>query len=344
MKRREFLMRSIGLAGAALLPLRRAGAAAQSAEARAESVAGWRRRILAILGRGGLPIIDMQATYLSGTNIARMIGFMDRLDIAQIAFAPAHAPNGQPSLELHRRYPEYFIPTTNSGEFPRWWTNPQAFLDVVREDLRSERYYLMGEHEFRHYPSPEQVAAKRYDRDITIPIDGPAGQALFRLGEETGVAFQIHYDIEDDLLPPLEGMLARHPKARVIWCHLAMIRYPDRAKRYNAAYIEGLIERFPGLHFDLAVPPPNNIYRPSGARDSTLYAGGKLAEPWRALIDAHPERFLAASDYRLPIEARYPDNIGRQRDLILAALGERARHLVAYGNAWRMITGESWTS
>lgn len=327
-----------------MLPFRPRDARAEADDGRAGAIGGWRRRIRSILARGRLPIIDIEATHAPDTDIERMIGFMDRLDIAQIAFAPANAANGQPSVDLYRRHPEYFIPTTNSGEFPRWWNNPQAFLEVVRKDLQSGRYYLMGEHEFRHYPSPEQVNAGNRNRDISIAIDGPAGQGLFRLSEETGVAFQIHYEIEDRLLPALETMLARHPKARVIWCHLGMIRYPSNATAYNPDYILGLIERFPGLHFDLAVPPPANVYRPSGAHDSTLYARGKLAEPWRALIEAHPDRFLSASDYRPPVERAYPDTIGRQRDLILAGLSESARHLVAYGNAWRLITGESWTS
>ncbi len=66
----------------------------------------------------------------------------------------------------------------------------------------------MGEHEFRHYPSPEQVAARNTGRDISIDITGPAGQALFSLSEEFGVAFRIHYEIEDRLLVALEGTAA----------------------------------------------------------------------------------------------------------------------------------------
>ena len=164
----------------------------------------------------------------------------------------------------------------------------------------------MGEHEFRHLPSPEQVAAGRKDRDVTIDISGPAGRKLFQLSATYNTAFQIHYEIEDRLLPPLESMLARYPKAKVIWCHLAMIRHPDRAKKYGPAYVTSLIERFPGLHFDLAVPAANHVYKPTGAHDSTLYArNGALKPEWRAVIERHPQRFLAASDYRPPIEQKY---------------------------------------
>jgi hypothetical protein len=310
---------------------------------RQEAAAAWKRRLRSILDRGRLPIIDLQATYIEGlTNVPRMIEHMDELDVAQIAFAPANASNGVPSLDLHRKYPEHFIPTTNSGEFPRWWRDPLAFLSITRKDVASGGYFFMGEHEFRHYPSQEQVQLQRTDRDITIDIVGPAGHALFALSAEVGLAFQIHYEIEDRLLAPLELMLTTYPNAKVIWCHLGMIRYPDRAKRYNAAYVRGLIERFRGLHFDLAVPSPNSIYLPSGARHSTIFTNGQLDEEWRGLIDRYPDRFLSSSDYRPPVADEYPSQISRQRKLILEALSGPAQHLVAYGNAWRLITGAPW--
>lgn len=347
MNRRQFLLDATALTCSlpAMLSFGPAWAQAGDAPFRQQAIAAWKRRVGSMLDRGRLPIIDLQATYVEGmTNVPRMIEYMNELDVAQIAFAAANAPTGAQSLELHRKYPEHFIPTTNSGEFPRWWRDPLAFLAVTRKDLESGSYFFMGEHEFRHYPSPEQVQARRTDRDITIDITGPAGDALFALSAETGVAFQIHYEIEDRLMAPLEAILERHPKARVIWCHLAMIRYPDRARRYNAAYVGGLIQRFPGLHFDLAVPAPNAIYQPSGARHSTLFTNGQLDGEWKALMEKHPERFLASSDYRPPVADEYPGQMTRQRRLILDALSERTRHLVAYGNAWRLITGTPWSA
>lgn len=331
---------------AASLCLPRANRAfAKDGPSRQESIAAWRRRVQSMLERRRLPIIDLQATYVADrTNLSRVMGFMEEVDVAQIAFAVAAQPNGGLSVDLHRRHPEYFIPTTNSGEFQRWWKDPVAFLFVAREDLKTGAYFFMGEHEFRHYPSPEQVEAKQFFRDITVPLDGPAGHALFQLSEEFGIGFQIHYDIEDVLLPALESMLARYPKALVIWCHLAMIRYPDRTEKYSPDYVRSLIERFPGLHFDLAVPPPWYVYPPSGHRDSTLFhRSGRITNDWLALLEKYPERFLSASDYRPAVEDKYVPYVSNvQRKLILDVLSERARHLVAYANAWRIITGEAW--
>jgi len=345
MNRRTFLRNATGLTYllAALTGPRATADQESPSLARPEYISAWRRRINSILDRGRLPIIDMEATYIEGTtSLSRMIDYMNTLDVAQIAFAAANAQTSQPSLDLYLKYPEYFIPTTNSGEFPRWWRDPAAFLDGIGNDLKSGDYVLMGEHEFRHYPSPEQVHANNRSRDISIDIGGPAGQALFSISEESGVAFQIHYEIEDALLGPLETMLERYPRAKVIWCHLGMIRYPNRASRYSPQYVDQLIGRFPGLHFDLAVPGPGNVYRPSGAEDSTIYKNGQLADAWKALLEKHPDRFIAASDYRPPVEQDYPQLIGRQRSLILDALSEPTQHQIAYGNAWRLITGRSW--
>jgi Amidohydrolase len=343
MNRREFLANAASAALA--LPGFVPAVAKAQGDARAHAIGGWKKRIKEILGRGKLPIIDSQATYVAGkTNVSFMIAQMRRLDVAQIAFAAANAPNSGPSLALHRKHPEFFIPTTNSGEFKRWPKNPGQFLAGIERDLKSGVYYFMGEHEFRHLPSPEQVAAGRRDRDVTIDISGTAGRKLFQLSATYDTAFQIHYEIEDRLLPPLESMLARYPKAKVIWCHLAMIRNPDRAKKYGPAYVASLIARFPGLHFDLAVPAANHVYKPTGAHDSTLYArNGALKPEWRAVIERHPQHFLAASDYRPPIEQKYPENIGRQRK-ILSQLSPAARQLVAFGNAWRLITGTAWVA
>lgn len=333
------------------------GAGAQ--EARSSTVAAWRRRVQAMLDRGRLPLIDLQATYISeasaqanpgiaragnkATDVAQMVRWMDELDIALLAFAPAFAPSGEPSLALHREYPDRFIPTTNSGEFARWWNDPVAFVRQSAADLQTGDYFFMGEHEFRHYPSPEQVRAGQTARDITVDILGPGGQALFELSARTGVAFQIHYEIEDKLLPPLEAMLQAHLKARVIWCHLGQVRYPERNTRYGPACVRGLIERFEHLHFDLAVARASFVYTPSGARDSTLFGtDGQVTPAWKQLIEDHPQRFLAASDYRPAVEKNYPQQIGHQRQDILAVFTPATQRKLAFENAWRLLTGSDW--
>jgi len=319
--------------------------------ARETLLAAWRGRIRSILAKHIVPIIDTEATYNRAIDINYFVGQMDQVGIAQVCFAPHGSLGSAYSLRLHREYPAHIVPTTMDGSSPHWYHNTEDFVAQTRRDLATRDFFLMGEFEIRHYPSHAQVLARQWDRDVTVPIDSPAVHKLFQLAIDTGIAFQIHYEIEDALLRPLESMLERYPRANVIWCHLGQIRFPDRSTKYGPAYVRSLIERFPNLHFDLGHTAPGHRYPGNGQYDQTIYQrtgvppyGGVLQAEWKLLIEDHPERFVAASDTDA---GRYRDlaaKIVRMRNVVLDHLSLRARDLVAYQNAWRLLSGEPWQS
>jgi hypothetical protein len=324
---------------------------ARSAKTREESLGLWRDRIRSMLAKDVLPIIDPQATYNRAIDPAYMVDQMDQLGVAQICFAPHGSLGSEHSLRLHREHPAYFIPTTTDGSSSHWYHDTDAFIAQTRKDLQTGSYFLMGEFEIRHYPSGAQVRAAQWDRDVAVPIDSPAMHKLFQLAIETGIAFQIHYEIEDGLLPPLESMLERYPGAKLIWCHLGQIRFPDRSKKYDVAYVRSLIERFPGLHFDLGHTGPRNVYPGSNQRDQTIYHwtgvppyGGVLHADWKALIEDRPDRFLVSSDIDAGRYRDFREKIVRLRSVVLDQLSPRARHFVAYQNVWRLLSGQPWQS
>jgi hypothetical protein len=318
---------------------------------REESIAAWRDRIHALLARRVLPIIDTEATYSRFYDLQFILREMEANGVAQIAFAPIYQKAGgsTDSLSLHERYPAFFIPTTSDGVTPDWWNHPEAFVEEIIAEVRSGKYFFMGEFEFRHYPSPMQYWSGRMDRDITVSLDRPAARKLFSFSQDSGTAFMIHYEIEDGLLPPLEAMLARYPGARVIWCHLGQVRYPRRTRHYGPSYVRSLIAKFPNLYFDLGLGGPGNMYPGSYERDQTIYEftgippyRGRLKPEWRAILEDFPERFLAATDIGPDRFRWFPDWIRRLRVLLLDELSERAKHLIAYQNAWRLITKGAW--
>jgi hypothetical protein len=97
-----------------------------------------------------------------------------------------------------------------------WTENSKEFLAETLKHAVSDGYPLLGEFEFRHYPSLRQLKRGKLFRDVVVPINGPLGQELFAFAETTGLPFEIHYEIEDALLPPLEEMLGRYPRAKVM--------------------------------------------------------------------------------------------------------------------------------
>lgn len=311
--------------------------------------AGYRERLKKILATGLLPYVDIESscnpTRVDFNVIAES---MDRLNIGLMALS-ADIGEGQfkkgvrfdnLSERLLAHYPDRFIPVGNGGQPPALTEAPDEFLGA--QEAEAKNMLLFGEYEFRHYPSPRQARRGDMDRDVRVAIDGPTGHRLFSLSEKTGLPFQIHYEVEDELLAPLEKMLEQYPKARVIWAHLAQIRYIERTSRYTPAYVEGLIKRFPNLYFDTAFGDSDSIYPLSNQRHARVWAGdGSLKAEWRDIIVAYPMRFLSALDLggdRLNRIAEYDQN---HRNF-LKHLPVETQHQVAYRSAWSLLFGEEF--
>lgn len=317
----------------------------------AELKAGYAQRLKNILATGTLPYIDIESSCSSSkVDMDAVAQNMARLNIGLMALS-ADIGRGQftkgvrfdsLSERLIASYPDRFIPIGNGGQPPTLTEASNEFFDAQEAAARDRKILLFGEYEFRHYPSPRQVKRGETDRDVHVPIDGPIGHRLFSLSEKTGLSFQIHYEVEDELLPPLEKMLEQYPKAKVIWCHLAQIRYLERASRYTPVYIDGLIKRFPNLYFDTAFADAASVYPPSNQRHSRVWGTfGGLKSEWRDLIVAHPVRFLSALDLgqdRIDRIAEYDQN---HRNF-LKQLPTETQHRVAYRNAWLLLFGEEF--
>ena len=313
----------------------------------AQRIAGWAERARSLLQRGILPIIDTEATYGGQIPTDSMVEQMDRHGVALVCFAPNFndpARGSRSSLALAKQHPDRFVPTTCDGTTGYWFRQQGPFLEVMQREARSGDFFLLGELEFRHYPSPAQYRARKFGRDIIIPIDGAWGHAVFQLSSETGLAFQIHYEPEDALLAPLEKMLEAYPGAKVIWCHAGQVRYPDRQSAYGPDYLRQTLSRHPNLFCDLALSEPGSRYPGSGAVHNTAQFGdGRLRPEWRRLLETHPDRFTIGSDVAPDRYDDFPTKIVQSRTL-LASLSRDTAARIAFQNAWRLLTRQEWTA
>ena len=305
--------------------------------------ANWRKRIEAIRAGGTLPIIDIESSFNSRKlDLRRLAETMDESGLALIAYSetPGSKAWTDAAARIVAADPWRFIPA-GDGANEVWSKAPEVFLAESRKHLVADGYPIMGEYEFRHYPSPREYQRGEMHRDVDIPINGPVGEALFAFAEESGLPFEIHYEIEDRLLPPLEAMLTKHPKAKVIWCHLAQTRYSQRSSIYGPDYVRKLIERHPNLYFDVAFGGPNSKYPASGEYHARVWDAnsGRVKQEWIDLIAQHPWRFLAAMDLggdRQDKAAEHAEKLRR----FLDNLPEGAREIVAYKAAWKLLFGE----
>lgn len=324
---------------------------ARTAHGIEELKAGYAARLKRILAAGNLPYIDIESSCNPNkVDIAAVARSLDELNIGLMALS-ADMTKGQFSKgmrydDLSERllaaYPDRFIPVGNGGQPPFITEAADEFFTAQETAAEKQPMLLLGEFEIRHYPSPRQVKRGELDRDVDIPIDGPVGHRLFALSEKLGIPCQLHYEIEDRLLAPLESMLERYPQAKVIWCHLAQVRYSERASRYSPDYVDGLIRRFPNLYFDTAFGDASSIYPLSHQRHARIWSTwGNLRDDWKGLIAANPARFLAALDLGGDRMEQIADYDRKHRDF-LGRLPAEVQHQVAYRNAWKLLFGEEF--
>jgi predicted TIM-barrel fold metal-dependent hydrolase len=330
---------------------------------KSEQIKIFEQRIRGMLEKNTLPIIDVEYHHGGKIDIERLISRMDENNVALTWLGPNERLGSEDSLRLNQKYPDRFVPTTVHGDGPLWHGSDKRFLENLRIDVRSGKYFAMGEFEARHYPSNTN------DRDVHMPVDSEAMQVVFALSSETGIPFLIHHEAEDVLFPELERMLAKYPKAKVVWCHVGRNRNSGTWKRFRKPDgVREMILKYPNLYFDLVQSKPGAIYQRTGHLDAIMYdfsgmaqkkeRGGKnssfgmmsdtsltvfsLDNEWKKLFEEFPDRFVIGSDINTGRFDTYDRVIDTFRSVVLKDLRKDVAEKIAFKNAWKLMTGADW--
>lgn len=352
MRRLEAEMKNWGALCAALVVfavLVLGGAVAARAQDmdRASLLRGYEARIRAALARGELPIIDVEHHWGGKIALPDLLAKMDRNGVV-LTWLGQNEKNGSAHVwGSVQKAPDRIVPVTIHGDGPRWHGQDPGLLAELAADVRSGRYFAMGEFEARHYVSSTN------DRDVHLPMESPGFEAVFQLSEETGLPFLVHHEAEDAMLPEMERMLARHPKAKVIWCHVGRNR--DSATWTVFPTPDGVrafLMRYPNLYFDLNQAKPGSRHRGTNQVDSVLYdidrtKGGdqpdaRLNPAWKRLLEEFPDRFLIGTDVNTKRFDGYDQVIQTFRLLVLNRLSQETAARIAWKNAWRFMAGQDW--
>lgn len=321
----------------------------QAPPERAALLEGYAAELRKVLARGVLPIIDVEHHWGGKLPLDALIRKMDTAGVALTWLGQNEKHGSAHALADAAAHPTRLVPATIHGDGPRWHGRDTTLLAELAVDVHTGRYFAMGEFEARHYISSTN------NRDVHLPVDSESFEAVMRLAEETGLPMLLHHEAEDALLPEVERMLERHPRARVIWCHVGRNR--DRATWTRLSTPEGVrdfLKRFPNLSFDLNQAPPGGTHRGTRQLDSVLFdnidpnKGGnnqpnaRLNTAWRELFEEQPERFLFGSDVNTGRFDNYERVAENFRWLILRSLSPEAGARIAYKNAWRFMSGQEW--
>lgn len=349
-----------------------AAEAAELAFSRAQLTMKWRVRIQTLLDQGKLALIDMESS-LQQQQVAEYIPealkTFDDLGIAMMSADGYQDPkDGRKGYRWSRYvqglvndHPSHFIPTANGGTNPNWFKQKGGkatdYIDQMEAEIRTGRYFSMGELEFRHYMSSSQCKQGRVDRNVDIALDGENGHRVFALSADTGVAFVIHLEPEPQALAALEEMLGAYPGARVIVAHFGQVRHPEVQDGFTPDLVRRLLATYANLYYDLATGHPNRPYKCAGADnalvlrgDTVLWSGAPghqsdvLQPAYQAILTDFSDRFVFATDYgggRRPLPQFLK---GKHENFmrIIRDLPKDAQHNIAYRNAWKLLTGKAW--
>lgn len=298
-------------------------------------------RIKKIEDSAQMPIIDVEFHCGKKIDLKALTARMDFNGIALTWLGPAESLGDEYSRQANQLFPDYFVPTIIHGDGKLWHGQDPGLLDKLTRDARTDQYFAMGEFEARHYVSDTN------DRDIHHLLTSESFQRIFQLSEEMNIPFLIHHEAEDAMLPEMEAMLQRYPKAKVIWCHVGRNRnYASWSRWMGTKTVRAFLEKYPNLYFDLVQSPPESS--PFGYRQCILYDingnAVRLNREWKQLFIDFPDRFVLGSDVNGGRWDQYDVVFGRFRNVVLNALPRTVAEKIAYQNAWRLMTGEQWQS
>lgn len=308
---------------------------------RSEQIAMFKKRLKEIIQKGILPIIDVEYHHGGKIENDRLVSRMDDNGVALTWLGPNEKLGSGESIRLNELYPDRFVPTTVHGDGKLWHSSDKGFLEKLAKDVKSGKYFAMGEFEARHYQSDTN------NRNVHMPVDSETMQVVFELSSETGMPFLLHHEAEDKLLPELERMLVKYPKAKVIWCHVGRNRNPVTWKQFTKADgVRDLIKKYPNLYFDLVQSRPGSKYHGTGYIEGIMYEisnwGTALDPEWKKLFEEFPDRFVIGSDINTGRFDNYDRVMDTFRFIVLKDLSKAAAEKIAFKNAWKLMTGKEW--
>jgi len=119
---------------------------------KSEQIKIFEQRMRSTLETNVLPIIDVDYHHGGKIQINRLISRMDENNVALTWLGPNERLGNEDSLRLNQKYPDSFVSTTVHSDGPLWHGSDKGFLENLRVDVRSGKYFSMGEFEARHYP------------------------------------------------------------------------------------------------------------------------------------------------------------------------------------------------
>lgn len=239
-----------------------------------------------------MDIFDSHVHVPSTISASQMISEMNK---AGVSVANLYADSAS-SLSAISKSPGRFITFVDTPDSPQasaWLKQGQAFFTSAETQLKTGKYYGIGEANLRYYGGNNYPPGTP---DIYVAPDTPLWLQLVDLSAQYHVPTSFHF-VPDDAVANVafERMLSHNKNATLIWAHLGFNNLP-----LNSATLNDFLLRYPNLYFDTAgiqnmqnTPPQSNS---NWALLADQANNGRLKEEWRKFFETWNSRILFATD------------------------------------------------
>jgi hypothetical protein len=257
-------------------------------------------------------------------------------------------------VDWYKEQPDRIIPFLGMQRMvladAKRWEQPdrvaETFLRFTESQLQTGSFWGMGEFILWHYSysfsnGPQAPTAK-------IPADTPLMKRFLDIAAKYRVPITIHYEIENDSLPPLKRMLEYGRNVPVIIL-------AHNGGRPDAPTLNELLDSYPNFFCDLGGMSGEGMYGhvtgQLGTQDpkNPIDDGtGHLRPEWKTLYEAHPDRFVGIGTDQAHPEAwsnarNYRNQIDASR-ILLSDLTPQAAEKIAFRNVETLLRPPSTTT
>ena len=222
------------------------------------------------------------------------------------------------------------IPLTTSAAQEDWMQAGSGYLSSIKRQLEGGAFGF-GKITWRPGSSDKAQMTQA----------GEALGAMIRLATEMRSFLLLDMPPDDGGLEQLERLLRETPEAGVVWTQAGRILNLNPLPGYGQGLLRALSLRHPHLFFTLTQDPPTADL--TIARKNHLYdPGGAFSREWRALLESRVGHFMMGNDSSKISPAIYAGRTHFFRENVLGKISPPARKLIAYRNAWRLLTNRRW--
>ncbi|MBT4699886.1 MAG: amidohydrolase family protein [Rhodospirillaceae bacterium] len=274
-----------------------------------------------------IPIIDAHSQVDHLTDLDSIVPLLDKAGVRRVILAARGKLKHFDMGALANKYPDRItIAMRTKGR--AYAANKPRYYKLLRKQTEMDQFRGMAEVILWHAEKGDKAP------EWSVPVKSPQVQAALKIALERKWPFIPHYEFgsagffsRGGFMKELEGLLQDYPNHPFLLIHMAQLDAKE-AKR--------LIEAHGNVHF---LTSHANTYSVSRSNQPwvNMFDGEKLSAEWRALIIAHPDRFVMAFDnvFSEHWGTYFLEQVALWRKA-LADLPVKVAHMIAHGNAERL--------